>query len=165
MIHYGHIRATQDIGLIIEDTPSKISQFVVLLKSYDFDVMMDQFQMAYKEKTQISIFDNNSFLRLDIKFADKRREHEVLRNATKQEIFGKELYIAPLEYVLIGKLLYMGRIDDIPKSELLEYQDVIDFLTIYHANKNKVDMEFLKTKVKEMNLEINMERLLEIKFE
>lgn len=29
----------------------------------------------------------------------------------------------------------MGNIDDIPDSELLEYQDVLDFLTIYHANK------------------------------
>lgn len=165
IIHYGHIRATQDIDIIIEDDYSKISQFLGLLKTYEFDVMMDQFQMAYKEKTNISIFDDKSFLRLDIKVADKKREYEVLNNATKQSILGKKLYIAPLEYVLIGKLVYMGNIIDIPISELLEYQDVIDFLTLYHANKKIIDTKLLLEKAKEMNLEDNLVKLLEIKFE
>lgn len=165
IIHYGHIRATQDIDIILEDDYSKISQFLGLLKTYEFDVMMDQFQMAYKEKTNISIFDEKSFLRLDIKIADKKREYEVLNNATKQNILGKKLYIAPLEYVLIGKLVYMGNIIDIPISELLEYQDVIDFLTLYHANKKIIDTVMLLEKAKEMNLEDNLVKLLKIKVE
>ncbi len=165
VIHYGHIRATQDIDIIIEDDYSKISQFLGLLKTYEFDVMMDQFQMAYKEKTNITIFDKNSFLRLDIKVADKKREYEVLNNATQQIIYGKKVNIAPLEYVLIGKLIYMGNVSDIPISELLEYQDVIDFLTIYHANKKDINLQFLIEKVKEMGLENNLNKLLEIKFD
>lgn len=165
VIHYGHIRTTQYIDLIIEDDVSKLSQFVSLLDAYEFDVMKDQFEMAYKEKTNISIFDKKSFLRLDIKIADKKREYEVLNNAMRETIFGKELFIAPLEYVLIGKLIYMGQIDDIPDSELLEYQDVIDFLTIYHANRDKIDIPFLKEKAKEMDLENSLKSLLELEFE
>lgn len=165
VIHYGHIRTTQDIDLIIEDDVSKLSQFVSLLDAYEFDVMKDQFEMAYKEKTNISIFDKKSFLRRDIKIADKKREYEVLNNAMRETIFGKELFITPLEYVLIGKLIYMGQIDDIPDSEILEYQDVIDFLTIYHANRDRIDIPFLKQKAKEMDLENPLKNLLELEFE
>jgi hypothetical protein len=164
VIHYGHIRTTQDIDLIVEDNASKLSQFASLLKSYEFDVMMDQFQIAYKEKTNISIFDKKSFLRLDITIAEKKREYDVLESARRETIFGKKLYIAPLEYVLLGKLLFMGRIDEIPKHELLEYQDIIDFLTLYHANEENIDKKFLKRKARELKLEETLERLLEFKF-
>jgi hypothetical protein len=67
--------------------------------------------MAYKEKTNFTIFDNKSFLGLDIKIADKKWEYEVLNKAIKELIFGKELYIAPLEYVLIGKLIFIGSVN------------------------------------------------------
>ncbi len=162
VIHYGHVRATQDIDIIIEDDSSKISQFIGLLRSYNFDVMEEQFKMAYQEHTNISIFDNNSFLRLDIKVADKQRELDVLKNAINEKILGQELSIASLEYVLIGKIIYMGIINDIPDSELLEYQDIIDFLTIFHANREKVDLAFISNKVKEIGLVSTLNRLLSI---
>jgi len=162
VIHYGHVRATQDIDIIIEDDYSKISQFIGLLKSYEFDVMESQFKLAYQEKTNISIFDKNSFLRLDIKVADKKQEHEVLSHAKKEKILGKDLFIAPLEYVLIGKLLFMGLIDDIPDSELLEYQDAVDFLTLFHANKEIIDLTFLTNKAKQIGLKTTLDRLFSI---
>ncbi|MHA1729315.1 MAG: hypothetical protein ACTSWY_11365 [Promethearchaeota archaeon] len=127
--------------------------------------MENQFNLAYKEGTNVSIFDNESFLRLDIKVADKKREYDVLNNAIYENILGKQLYIAPLEYVLLGKIIHMGKIDDIQETELLEYQDVIDFLTIFYANKEKVDETLLKTKVKELKLEKTLEILLKINFE
>ncbi|MHA1148470.1 MAG: hypothetical protein ACTSR8_09505 [Promethearchaeota archaeon] len=121
--------------------------------------------MAYQEQTNISIFDNESFLRLDIKVADKQRELDVLNSAINEKILGQELYIASLEYVLIGKIIYMGKIDDIPDSELLEYQDVIDFLTIFHANREEVNFAFISSKVKQIGLDSTLNRLLLIKFD
>ena len=162
VIHYGHVRATQDIDIIIEDDYSKISQFLGLLKVYEFEVLDDQFKIAYQEKTNFSIFDKNSFLRLDIKVADRKREHEVLSHAKKEKILGKDLFIAPLEYVLIGKLIYMGLIDDIPNSELLEYQDAVDFLTLFHANKETVDITFLNNKAKQIGLKTTLDKLFSI---
>ncbi len=162
VIHYGHVRATQDIDIIIEDNDSKISQFIGLLKTYEFDVLDDQFKLAYQEKTNLSIFDKKSFLRLDLKVANKKLEHEVLNHAKKEKILGKDLCIAPLEYVLIGKLLYMGLIDDIPNSELLEYQDIVDFLTLFHANKETIDLAFLNNKAKQIGLKTTLDRLFSI---
>jgi len=163
VIHYGHVRTTQYIDIIIEDDFSKISQFMGLLKAYEFDVLDDQFKLAYQEKTNISVFDKKSFLRLDIKVADKKHEHEVLNNAKREKILGKDLCIAPLEYVLIGKILYRGLIDDIPNSELLEYQDIIDFLTLFHANKEKIDFSFLHSKANQLGLKTTLDKLLSIK--
>lgn len=164
VIHYGHMRLTQDIDIIIEDDQSKISQFLGLLKTYEFDVMEDQFYMAYREQTNASIFDKKSTLRLDIKVASKKREYEVLNNAIKSKILGKELSIAPIEYVLIGKILYMGKISDIPDSELLEYQDITDFLTIFHANIDKIDIHLINIKAEEIGLKATLDRLLEFDF-
>lgn len=56
----------------------------------------------------------------------------------------------------------MGIINDIPDSELLEYQDIIDFLTIFHANREKVDLAFISNKVKEIGLDSTLNRLLSI---
>ena len=165
IIHYGHVRATQDIDIILENDFSKITQFIGLLKTFDFDVKDDQFQIAYQEKTNFSVFDNRSFLRLDLKVADKKQEREVLDNAIYEKIMGIALRIAPLEYVLIGKLIYMGNIDDIPDVELLEYQDIIDFLTIFHSNKEKVNIGFLKSKALEIRLFKTLDRLLSIKLD
>ncbi|MHA1105032.1 MAG: DUF6036 family nucleotidyltransferase [Promethearchaeota archaeon] len=162
VIHYGHVRTTQDIDIIIEDDYSKISQFIGLLKAYEFDVMDDQFKLAYQEKTNISIFDKNSFFRLDIKVADKKQEHEVLTHAKKVKILRKDLFIAPIEYVLIGKLIYMGLVNDIPNSELLEYQDVVDFLTLFHANKETIDLTLLNNKAKQIGLKTTLDRLFSI---
>jgi hypothetical protein len=163
VIHYGHVRATQDIDLIIEDEPLKISQFLSLLRAYEFDVMEDQFYRGYQEKTNVSIFDNKSFMRLDIKVADMEREKDVLNNAIQGKLLGHDLYIASLEYVLLGKILYMGKIDKIIDSELLEYQDIFDFLTLYHTNKEKINLDFLKNKVKETGLKSTLDRLMSIK--
>ena len=163
VIHYGHVRATQDIDIIIEDNTSEISQFLSLLRTYEFDVMEDQFYKGYQEKTNVSIFDNKSFMRLDIKVADKEREKDVLKNAIQGKLLGHELYITPLEYVLLGKILYMGKIDNILDSELLEYQDIFDFLTLYHTNKEKINIDFLKNKVEEIGLKSTLDRLMSIK--
>ena len=162
VIHYGHIRTTQDIDLIIEDDSSKISKFIGLLQTYDFDVMNAQIKTALQEGTHASIFDNKSYMRLDITIAHKKYEIDVLENAIKKKIFGCELFIAPLEYVLIGKLLFIGRIDDIPDSELLEYQDIFDFLTLYHSNIEDIDMVLLERKVKEIGLDSTINRLKSI---
>jgi len=164
LIHYGHVRTTQDIDLIIENDPSKIPHLISLLKDCDFDVMSDQLYKGYKEKTNVTVFDNRSYLRLDIKFAENEYDNEVIKNARQVNILGKSLLIAPLEYVLIGKIMYIGKIEDLPDSELLEYHDVIDFLTLFHVNKANIDLDFLKKKIKDLGLHSTLKRLIEIRF-
>ena len=133
------------------------------MRKYDLEFSDTQFQLGYKEKTNISIFDKHSGLRLDVKIAHKFEEIELLKSAIQEEILGIQLFIAPLEYVLLGKLLYMGNIDDIPDSELYEYQDISDFLILFHANKERVNEAFLTKKAKEYKLDATLKRLRTIK--
>ena len=56
----------------------------------------------------------------------------------------------------------MGLIDDIPNSELLEYQDIVDFLTLFHANKEIIDLIFLNNKAKQIGLKTTLDRLFSI---
>ncbi|NHI94317.1 MAG: hypothetical protein EAX96_17630 [Candidatus Lokiarchaeota archaeon] len=159
IIHYGHIRATHDVDLIIENDSSKFPQLLKLLKSNDFDVIEDQFYKGYKENTHISIFDIKSYMMLDIKISTKESEKEIIKNSLKQSVFGSEIKIASLEQVLIGKILYLGNIDEVPDSDILEYQDVFDFLTLYHSNKQKIDEKLIEEKIKEVGLESTLNRL------
>jgi hypothetical protein len=163
IIHYGHIRSTQDIDIILENNSDLFPKFLNLLKENDFDLSSDQFYYAYEEKTHISVFDNKSHIRLDIKIANKEPEIEVLENAKLKKISGHELKIAPLEYVLLGKLLFIGNIDDISESELLEYQDILDFIIIYNSNKDKVNEEFIKEEVEKLGLQNTFNKLKAIK--
>jgi len=163
VIHYGLVRTTQDVDVIIEDDESKFPRFFKSLRKHDFDFSVEQFQLGYEEKTNISIFDKNSTLRLDLKIAHRTEEIDLLKSAIQDDILGFSLFIAPLEYVLLGKLLYMGNIDDIPDSELYEYQDVSDFLTLFHANKEQINKPFLVKKANEYHLGSTLKRLRSIK--
>ncbi|MBD3227485.1 MAG: hypothetical protein GF329_04780 [Candidatus Lokiarchaeota archaeon] len=95
--------------------------------------------------------------------AGKKTDIEVLNNRELKEISGCKLYIAPLEYVLLGKLMFIGRIEDIPESELLEYQDILDFLIIYNSNKDDVNEDLLTRKAKNLGLENTLNKLKSIK--
>lgn len=157
------VRSTQDIDVIIEDDSAKFPALFKALRKYDLEFSDNQFQLGYEEKTNISIFDKNSTLRLDLKIAHRTEEIDLLKSAIQDDILGVSLFIAPLEYVLLGKLLYMGNIDDIPDSELYEYQDVSDFLTLYHANKEQINEPFLVKKANEYHLGSTLKRLRSIK--
>ncbi|MHA1378465.1 MAG: DUF6036 family nucleotidyltransferase [Candidatus Helarchaeota archaeon] len=164
IIHYGHLRTTQDIDIILEDNRVKFPKLLKLFKKNNFSVNVDDFYQSYKEKSHVNIFDEKSYLRLDVKVASKIIDKEVLKTAIQEKIFNHNLYIASLEYVLIGKLLFIGKIDDIADSELLEYQDVLDFLTIYHANNDRINKILLKEKAMEIGLENTLKRLVSFKF-
>lgn len=164
VIHYGHIRTTQDIDIIIEADKSKIEPFMRLLKESNFDVMEEQFRLALEEGTNISVFDEKSLLRLDISFAARDRQKDLLTKSVVHKIMGNKLRIAPLEYVLIGKVLFIGDIDKITDSELLEFQDAVDFLTLFYANEGKIDINILKREAKKLGVDRTLKRLLEIKF-
>ena len=70
------------------------------------------------------------------------------------------LKIASVEYILLGKIWFLGDISEIPDSELLEYNDIIDFLNVFVNNKESCDLDWLKRKVSLMKLSSTLNRLL-----
>ncbi|MHA1729320.1 MAG: DUF6036 family nucleotidyltransferase [Promethearchaeota archaeon] len=126
----GKARTTTDIDLIIQNNPNKIAKFLDKLKKNDFDVLTEQVQWAFKEGTNASIFDKLSVIRLDIKIANKPIDIEALNSGVIEHYSHMNLKIASINYILLGKIWFLGDISDIPDSELLEYNDIIDFLNV-----------------------------------
>lgn len=161
----GRPRTTMDIDLIIEENLVKAKIFLNHLKKNNFDVMDDQILMAFNEKTNATIFDKNSVIRLDLKIAYKKDEQEVLAQAQHIIFKGVELEIASIEQILYGKILYLGDISDVSRSDLLNFNDVLDFIAVFKRSSN-IDIEWLKTKVTKINLIETLEKLLKlIKFD
>ncbi len=156
----GRARTTTDIDLIIENNTDKIAQFLVKLTEHDFDVLPGQIQLAFEEGTNASIFDNLSIMRLDVKIAKKLIDIEALNAGIIEHYNQMNIKIASVEYILFGKIWYLGDISDIPDSELLEYNDVIDFVNVYANNRESCDLDWLREKVSSMNLSSTLDRLL-----
>ncbi len=161
VIFHGRSRTTTDLDIILENDPSKFKLFLAALKNANFDVMEKQIQMAIKERTNISIFDNESMLRVDLKLSRGVDEGEVLRQAIEESYKGLRIRIASVEQVLYGKILYLGDISDIPDAEMLSYNDVVDFITVFRRHKD-INLDWLKSKAASRGLENTLQRLLKL---
>ena len=156
----GRARTTTDIDLILENNPDKIKKFLNKLEEHDFDVLYEQVRLAFEEGTNASIFDNLSVMRLDIKLAQKPIDIEALNSAVIEHYNKIKLKIASVEYILLGKIWFLGDISHIHDSELLEYNDVIDFLNVFANNEETCNLDWLRKKISLMKLSSTLDRLL-----
>ena len=156
----GKARTTTDIDLILQNDPDKITNFLDKLRARNFDVLDNQVRWAFEEGVNASIFDKLSVMRLDIKIAKKPIDIEALNTGVIEHYNKMCLKVASVEYILLGKIWFLGDISDIPDSELLEYNDIIDFLNVFVNNKESCDLEWLKKKVSLMKLSSTLNRLL-----
>ena len=160
-IYRGKPRTTLDLDIIIENNLNKINKFFELLKTNNFDVMDEQIAFALKERTNISIFDNESILRIDLKIARNPEEIATLNGAQDEKYKELNLKMASVEQILWGKILYMGNILEIPESELLDSNDVLDFIYVFQQAK-KIDMDWLRSKVEFKGLDKILDKLVNL---
>ncbi len=145
----------------------KLGKFFDELKIQGFEVLDQQLKMGLAEGANISIFVKNSLLRIDLTIAKKPDELDALNSAILTKFEDTHLNLASVDQVLYGKVLYLGDVEEVPDEELLEYNDVLDFLAIYLRNKNNLDWNLLKAKVASKNLVKTLLRLKKLadKFE
>jgi hypothetical protein len=156
----GKPRTTMDIDLIIEDAPEKMKKFLEKLKENDFDVLEDQVKWAFESGDNASVFDKHSAMRLDIKLALKPIDRRALASSIPKNYFDITLKIASVNYILLGKIWFLGDISDILQDELLEYNDIKDFINVYIENKLDIDLKWLKKQANELGLDKTLSRLL-----
>mgnify|MGYP006288537893 FL=1 len=160
-IFRGKARTTMDIDIFIEDDISKIFDFLESLKETNFDVSMKQAELGFSNDENVSVFDNESVLRLDLKIAKNADEIRVLNRSKIELIHGLQVQIATPEDILYGKILFLGDISDLNDAELLEFNDVLDFINVFEAN-NTINSELIKKWAKSNNLEPTYNRLMDI---
>lgn len=157
----GKPRTTMDIDIILENDENKIKNFLSSLKRANFDVLDQQVNMAFKANSNASIFDEKSILRLDVKIAKKRIDLLTLENSQIIEYDQIKIKIACLEDILLEKIWFLGDISDIPDSELLQYNDILDFFNVLLQNKESINFELLEDKVKMLGYLDTLNRLLD----
>jgi hypothetical protein len=99
-------------------------------------------------------------MRLDIKLAKKPIDIAALNAAVNRNFFGIPLKIASLEYILLGKIWFLGDISDVKNSEFLEYNDIKDFINVFIQNRDQVKFEWLEKEVQALGLYNTLERIL-----
>lgn len=159
VIVHGRPRTTTDLDLIIENDLEKLSKFLSELKNQQFEVLDQQVKAGLAEGANISIFVKNSLLRIDLTVAKKQDELDAIESAVQTTFEDMVLKLASINQVLYGKLLYLGDIEDVPEEDLLEYNDVLDFLAIYLRNKDNMNWDLLALKARQQHLEKTLHRL------
>ena len=158
----GRIRTTMDVDLIVQNDRDAFVAFLKALKKYDFDVDFEQGMYALHEGFNLSIFDNLSPLRLDIKLAKQHNDIQVLKKGEMYKYKNIMLKIAPLEWILFGKILYIGLLEDLKDGQILEIMDVLDFISVWNKNKNSIDREWLTQKCESESLLPTLMRILNL---
>ena len=156
----GRIRSTTALDIIVERDLDKLNRFFDLLAKNEFEVLREQINYALDEGYIISIFDKKSFMRLDLKIAKTSDEQDVLEQAQIEEYAGLKIRIASIEQILYGKILFIGVIDDLRDEELLEINDISDFLILYNQYKSEIDHTWLMEKIRQKNLLTTYKRLI-----
>ena len=158
----GRARTTTDIDLILKNEPKLLERFFDGLKGRYFDVLDSQVQYALNEGFNLSIFDKRSTLRLDIKIAKSNNDLNALKVAREADYQGLKIRIVPDELILWGKIQYLGNINSLTNEELLNFNDVLDFISIYNLYKQSINIDWLKVQAKETGLEKTLTRLIHL---
>lgn len=155
----GSPRNTSDIDVIIKNEPNLDDKLIKAFKAQDFEVMESQLRMAIDEGFNTSIFIKDSIIRIDLKIARNFDEFEVIEESEKWNYQDVHFPIASVEQILYGKILYLGDIKDLSDDELLDFNDVRDFVNVYQSAKS-INMVWLKMKVKKKGLIDTFNRIL-----
>ncbi len=158
----GRPRTTTDLDLIIERNETKYWQLMDKLEQADFDVMREQAKQAFQENSNLSIFDKKSFLHIDLRLAKQSYELEVLDESRIVAYGSLRIKIPTIEQILFGKVLYLGNIERIPDKELLEFNDVLDFIIVFNIKKDQINHDLLHQKVETAGFLTTLKRLLKL---
>ncbi|WP_371804880.1 hypothetical protein [Candidatus Lokiarchaeum ossiferum] len=164
----GSARTTSDIDVIISpdlksgikvSKEELIDKLINVFQLGGFDVMEQQLRLILNEGSNASVYLKDSVIRIDLKIAKTMDEYEVVENAVEGVFQSIKFPIASIEQILYGKILYLGDISDLSDGELLDFNDVRDFINVYRTASD-VDLDWLSKKITKKGLSDTLKRLL-----
>lgn len=134
-IVYGEPRLTHDIDLIIYLANEKVEQFLELFPDNEFyrpPIEVARNEIKLGEKGHFNIIHHETGFKADIYFVgNDTLQNWALENIIEIDFMNTKLPIAPIEYIIVKKLIYFREgkshkhLDDI-KSMLSESSDLIE---------------------------------------
>jgi hypothetical protein len=103
--HYGVLRSTQDIDLVIEATPAQLRAFIEALPSSEYYADLDAALEAYKRQSMFNVIDLATGWKIDLIIRKSRTfSHEEFRRRQRVSLHDVSLFVASAEDLVISKL-------------------------------------------------------------
>jgi hypothetical protein len=139
--HYGVLRSTQDIDLVIEATPAQLRTFVEALADEEYYADLNAALEAHKRQTMFNVIDLATGWKLDLIIRKSRPfSQEEFRRRQRISLHDVPLFVASVEDVVISKLEWAKlaqsrrQIEDVA-AVLKVRRDVLDQAYLSHWTK------------------------------
>ena len=158
-IIYGEPRLTQDIDLVLKISNNDIPKLLNAFSNEKFykpplDVAIIENNRS--ERGHVNLINLDTGFKADIYFIGKDNLSVwAINNFIKVSFFNLNLRIAPVEYVIIKKLIYY--------REAKMQKHIIDIAGILNNSKEQIDFDILDKFLNEYSLRLEWEEVLKIK--
>lgn len=148
-ILYGRPRTTIDVDIIVDYTSAdEINRLENILKEKGFSLQINEILEVIKDKSHCSIFLKDYVYRIDLQGAYSSLDIRAIENRLLMKIYNLETYIEKIEDIIIDKLVYGSP------------QDYEDIIAIVIRQKDKLDLEYLKSVALIENVEKELRQIL-----
>lgn len=150
---WGQIRTTMDIDILVQIQMNKIGTF---FKSIENDAYIDieAAQKAIINKQVFNIIFKKTYFRIDlIPLKEDAYEQQKFGNRTKLNFQGRDIYVISPEDLIISKLQWS-------KSAGGSERQIQDCASIYQLNYEMLNLPYLNTWIKQLNLEEEFKRIV-----
>jgi hypothetical protein len=153
---WGIPRTTHDLDFVVRLPPSQVTALVEALRD-QFFIDEAMVRAVYQPPHHFNALDLRSSLKVDFWLLKPVPfEREMFRRRTRQPMFGREVWLATAEDVILHKLLW----DRITPSE----RQRLDIAGVAAVQRGRLDAEYLRRWGKELDLSEAVEDVLAGKF-
>jgi hypothetical protein len=151
---HGRPRATQDVDLVIAPTEKQLDRFVASLGE-TYYVSLDAAHEAYRCRTMFNVIDMEAGWKADLVIRkDRPFSLQEFQRRGRVDIMGHTLWVVSPEDAILSKLEWSrGR-----QSEV-QFSDALGVAIVHYP---RLDLNYLKRWAKEIGVEDQLARLLEV---
>ena len=143
--HYGALRSTKDIDLVIAATPTQLRNLIDLLPASEYYRDLQMAMDAYRERSMFNVLDMVTGFKTDLIFVKSGDfDQEAFRRRTLKTIGGSPVSVSTPEDVVIAKLEWARQ-----GQSLRQIEDVAG---VIKAEWEDLDKTYLENWVKQLGL-------------
>lgn len=146
---YGEIRVTHDIDLVLNISESQVADFLNAYSSKDFykpPVEVVTIERSRTEHGHINLIHNATGFKADVYFCGRDKLNLwALRNFKRIEFKNGYLKVAPIEYVIIKKLMFYR------ESNMEKH--VLDIIGMLKKSSKEIDKGIFENLIEEYSLQ------------
>lgn len=143
---HGRARATMDVDIVIDPSPSTLQLFVDALPERDWYVSAEAAHDALRRRGQFNLIDHRTGWKIDLIVCKTRPfSRGELARRTAHEVFGRRIMVATVEDVIVSKLEWAGH-----GASARQLDDVRALVELAGA---QLDLSYIETQIAALELE------------